>query len=333
MLLLKASNRVNLLVFSLIKTASETQLIPTRKPITNAVLMLIGAASALPAWAQSTATACTIALDYIPVVVPVPPSATAVPGLGMLGVGALAALIAVMAWRKGRAGGHKALSVALMAGAALLATQGSDSLIQAVRAAAPYEFNSATGGTVADANIAFASPSPQITVTNTTTARIKITTNANSDAADGCAVGTEVAPGGSCTTQAVCPALKALTLATPPVVECRNTYPDDMIQEGFLDPPMNYYQVFKPVMTSDAVFTPSITPSATSDFSYSPNFTPGPGGTVLTTFEELDVAGTGTTTIKITPPDGYGFDNNGVVSSAPMVLTAPYQGCSAGTPN
>lgn len=309
-------------------------MIPTRKPITNAVLILAAAAGAVPAWAQSTANACKIALDYSPVVVTVPPSATAVPGLGMLGVGALAALIAVMAWRKGRAGGHKALSVALMAGAALLATQGSDSLIQAVRAAAPYEFNSATGGTVADANIAFASPSPQITVTNTTTGRIKITTNANSNAADGCAVGTEVAPGGSCTTQAVCPALKPLTLATPPVVACRNAYPDDIIQEGYLIPPnMNSYYIFKPAMTSDAVFTPSTTPAVTTDFSYSPNFTPGPGGTELLSYADVDVAGTGTTTIKITPPEGYGFDNNGVVSSDPMVLTAPYQGCNEGVPN
>lgn len=159
------------------------------------------AGCALPALAD-TAAYCRISLDYAPALAATA-APTAVPGLTLFSVGILAATLGIFAWHKRPAAG-KVLAVALWASAGLLTAQGGDGLMQAVRAAGPYEFTSTTGGTLADASMPYADPSPLVTVTNTSGVRVKITGNTNTAEAGSCTVGAEIAPGGSCTTQSIC---------------------------------------------------------------------------------------------------------------------------------
>lgn len=167
---------------------------------------LAGAAAAdAPAWAQSM---CQISLGYAPVVTSSPPGPTAVPGLGMTSIGLLVATMGVAVWRKNRIAGRNGrqfLSVALLASAGLLLTQGADGLVQSVRAAGPYELSNPMGGTLAFNDIPASTPAPTITVTNTSGVALRITQNANGNETGTCIPGMALAPNGSCTTQAVCP--------------------------------------------------------------------------------------------------------------------------------
>lgn len=298
---------------------------------------IVGAVSALPALAQTAVNACQISLAYAPValppvvVVPPAPIVSAVPGLGMVGVAALVAVIGIVAWRKRPAGGHKALSIALMAGAALLATQGGGSVIQAVRAAAPYTFSNVAGGTVADADVAFAQPATLLTVTNSTSVPITITSNANGSETGSCTVGTQVAPGGSCTTQAVCPVLKLITITQPPAAMCGSADEDILATQ----PPGQFgggYTVFRPVFDSASLVIDPVTPAPTIDFSYVAKFVIPPGQESTVTDQQKNDAGSGTTSITLTPPTGYGFDDNGVASPTPKVFTGDYGICASFPP-
>ena len=94
------------------------------------------------------------------------------------------------------------MAVVGMAGALGLSALGGGSLVEAVRAAGPYEFSNAAGGTVADSGVAYADPAPVLTVTNTSGVRIRITANGNATETGTCALNQELAPGASCTTQA-----------------------------------------------------------------------------------------------------------------------------------
>lgn len=163
--------------------------------------LLASAGIAMPALAQSVIR-CKISLDYSAVATAAA-TPTAVPGMTLFSVGILAAVLGVLAWHK-RPGAGKVLAAALWASAGLLTAQGSDGLVQSVRAASPYYFSATSGGTVSDT---FQSPiyeAPAVTVTNTSGVRIKITGNTNKDESGSCTVGTEIAPNGSCTAAPAC---------------------------------------------------------------------------------------------------------------------------------
>lgn len=174
----------------------------------------VGTSAALAAWGSSAwaqaANTCEVSLAYAAAVTPPVSAATPVPGLGMLGVGALGAIVAVMAWRQRHQGGlHRMMAVVGVAAAVSLSAMGGGSLVNAVRAAAPLEFSSAAGGSVAT-TLTYADPAPVETVVNTSGARIRITANGNAAEAGTCAVNSIVEPGASCTTQAFA--------CTPPIV-------------------------------------------------------------------------------------------------------------------
>lgn len=173
-----------------------------------------GAAAALAAWGSSAwaqaANTCEVSLTYAAAVAPPFSTATAVPGLGMLGVAVLGAVVAVMAWRQRHQGGlHRMMAVVGVAAAVSLSAMGGGSLVNAVRAAPPLAFSSATGGIVS-ATAAYSNPAPVETVFNTSGARIRITANGNAAETGTCAVNSIVEPGASCTTQA--------SACTPPIV-------------------------------------------------------------------------------------------------------------------
>ena len=298
----------------------------------------IGTLGALSAFAQGTAVteaySCAVNLAYSPVV------ATAVPGLGMLGVGTLAGLIGVMAWRKRKSGSLRALSVVFMMGAAVLATQGGNSLVQTVRAADPYAMDSSTGGTVATTMNLAAVPGTQ-TVVNNTAVRMKIVTNANSSetAAGSCAVNAEIAPGTSCTTQAVCTPLQVLRVASEPAVGCDLSGPPlDKFEVSFDGGGAGndhfYFYSFMPTITSAPVFDPITTQEPTVVFSaYAPNATwkKNATGTYLED-GNLEAVGSGTATITATAPAGYVFTPS---LSSTYTFSTAYSGCSISesTPN
>lgn len=301
----------------------------------------MGTLAALPAFAQSAAQAysCTVNLAYAAApIIATPPSATAVPGLGALSVAALAGLIAWMAWRKRKTGGFRAMSVMFMMGAAVLATQGGNSLVQSVRAANPYTMEDAAGGTVATSMNLAAIPTPQAIVNNTAV-RMRITTNANSSetAAGSCAVNAEIAPGDSCTTQAVCEALQVFTVTQDPQVSCDQTgTPLDIHNLTFNGGQGNVtYFSFTPTITSDPVFDPVATPEPTVAWSgyvpYAPNWIDNAAGDDLVP-GNLEAVGSGIAIIVATAPTGAVFSPS--LASTYTWLTS-YTGCSTGesTPN
>ncbi|WP_423456562.1 midcut-by-XrtH protein [Ottowia sp. VDI28] len=172
------------------------------KPLLSALAAIGLAGFSMSAHAQS----CGISVGYQAAV---SNNISSVPSLGTLGLAALAAALGILAWRKrhtlDREGGiRKWMPAVLLTLAGILGMQGGNGFIQSVRAAGPYEFSSATGGTVEDLNMAYEEPSPFITITNSSGKRIRISSNANPDETGTCVVGAEIAPGSSCTTQAVC---------------------------------------------------------------------------------------------------------------------------------
>ena len=308
-----------------------------RKSVVASSIASMGTLAALPAFAQSAAQAysCTVNLAYEAApLIATPPSATAVPGLGTLSVAALAGLIAWMAWRKRKTGGFRAMSVMFMMGAAVLATQGGNSLVQSVRAANPYTMEEAAGGTVATTMNLAAIPTPQAIVNNTAV-RMRITTNANSSetAAGSCAVNAEIAPGDSCTTQAVCEALQVFTVTQDPQVSCdKDGTPLDI--HSMNDGVTTFFS-FTPKITSDPVFDPVATPALTVAWSgYVPNspiWIDNDAGDDLVP-GNLEAVGSGTAIIIATAPTGAVFSPS--LASTYTWLTT-YTGCSTGesTPN
>lgn len=160
----------------------------------------------MSALAQAAPDACQVSLGYVAAALPAAP----VPGLTSVSMAVLAALLGGLAWHSQRTRrGAKAWAVALWASAGMLGVQGGDGLVQAVRAAGPYEFTNPAGGTVTDATIPYAIPTPLLTVTNTSGVPVTITSNTNPAETGTCTVGATIASGSSCTTAAVC-------LAPPP---------------------------------------------------------------------------------------------------------------------
>ena len=305
-----------------------------RKSLVASSIASMGTLAALPAFAQSAAQAysCTVNLAYAAApIIATPPSATAVPGLGALSVAALAGLIGWMAWRKRKTGGFRAMSVMFMMGAAVLATQGGNSLVQSVRAANPYSMEEAAGGTVATSMNLAAIPAPQAIVNNTAV-RMRITTNANPSetAAGSCAVNAEIAPGDSCTTQAVCEALQVFSVTQDPQVGCdKDGTPLDIHSLTLNGGQVNLaFLSFTPAITSAPVFDPVATPAPTVAWSgYVPdaaNWIDNDAGDGLVP-GNLEAVGSGTATIVATAPTGAVFSPS---LASTYTWSTRYTGCS-----
>ena len=151
------------------------------------------------------------------------------------------------------------MAVTLAVGAAFFSVAGADSVVSSVRAAAPYEFSNPSGGTVTDNAITFASPSPLVTVTNTSGVRIRIATNGNPSDTGTCAVGSQLALGASCTTQAVCP---VPVVAEAPTTVCPNL-PGTAISEfsNYLSSPdssSGRWFIYAPTIQTEPTFNPAI---------------------------------------------------------------------------
>ena len=261
------------------------------------------------AWAQS-ASSCQISLAYTPV-----PAAVAVPSLTLFGVGVLGSALAVVAWRsRSKHGVNRLLAVALAVGAVFFSVAGADSVVSSVRAAAPYEFSNPAGGAVTDNTIVFASPSPLVTVTNTSGVRVRINTNGNASDTGTCTVGSELAPGATCTTQAACPV--PVAVAAAPITACNY---DALISTYVRDSMGGSFYVYAPKMEQAPSFNPGIAGIST-------NFTYVRGVTVpqhdangeLTNGEAL---GSGTATVTSTAPSGYFFPDTG---SSTKTWSFPY---------
>lgn len=262
--------------------------------------LIAGVALSANSWAQS-ASACHMSLTYAPV----PPPA-AVPGLTMTGIGLLGAAFAVVAWRnRRRAGFSKLMAVTLMSGVALFSVLGGDSFVSTVRAAAPYELSHPPGGTLADALIAFSSPSPLVTVTNTSGIRQRIISNGNALETGTCTVGAELAAGATCTTQAVCPVPVA---ATAPTTNCSlddriGYYAKDNSTEVSYS---NNWSAYAPVVESVPEFVPVIS-GVNTQLTYQ-RITDIPTYEVGFLTNSTDLA-SGTATITSTLPSGYFFSD------------------------
>ncbi len=190
--------------------------------------LVLGFGSSLLAWAQSVPNACGVATGYAPLSAPVPAVVSAVPGLTFGGVGLLAAVLAFAAFKyRGQMRAGRMLCALLAAAAMTAFVTSADSLVTVVRAAAPFELSNANGGTLADAQVPFASPSPLVSISNTSGQRIRIVSNGKSSETGTCVVGTELALGESCTTQAVCPVVVPIQIAADPEVACDSNTPLD----------------------------------------------------------------------------------------------------------
>ena len=291
--------------------------------------------SALPAWAQAVPNACQLSIGYAPVIVPPPAAVSSVPGLTMTGIGLLAAVLGAAAWKyRDRAPAGKVLAVFLAVGAMTAFVQSGDSFITAVRAAAPYELSDANGGTLADSQIAFASPSPLITVSNTSGKRMRITSNGNTSETGTCVVGSELAPGASCTTQAVCPVVPPvdpvatpIEIASEPTAGCDMNTPIDGFSWAATDGTSSGTVInYVPVLATPLVTNPAV-PGIVTDFSYVRSATQPDydANNVLTNAQAL---GSGTVTVTATAPQGYGF--GGTLAST-QSWTLPYFCQSAGS--
>ncbi|TDS73887.1 midcut-by-XrtH protein [Comamonas sp. JUb58] len=277
-------------------------------------LARLSAAAALAAWGSTawaqTAGTCEISLTYAAAAAPPVGSATAVPGLGMLAVGALAMLVAGLAWRHRHQGGsHRMMAVVGMAAAVSLSALGGGSLVNAVRAAGPYEFSNAAGGTVADNTIVYADPAPVQTVTNTSGTRIRITANGNAADTGSCAVNSEVEPGASCTTQAFActPPVEPLVITSTaaPSFGCTNdTEPPIGVYGMNSDNPfLNQMLVYAPLVATEPSFDVA---GVSTAFSYTREATDAEydGSNNLTNAEALR---TSNASVVATAPAGYVF--------------------------
>ena len=327
-----------------------------RPSLLTSAIASIGSLASFSTFAQSATQAysCVINLEYRPLVsvippittpnppdpsTPIPPvevplSALAVPGLDVVGVCVLAGLVGYVAWRKRKSGGFRALSVVLMMGAAGLATQGGDGWIQAVRAANPFNMDIPSGGTVARTVNGADIPTPQ-TIVNNTDVRMKIISNANNreTAAGTCAVDAEIAPGESCTTQAVCTAVQVLSVQQEPTAGCDTSTTTQRLAPyvSTTDPTQaSYvtYSAYEPVLLGTAEFDPLTSPEPTVELvSFIPeveNWAPNAARTDLET-GNWEAVGRGTATITATAPAGYVF----APSLAPTYTwQSTYQDCS-----
>lgn len=284
---------------------------------------------ALPALAQ-TAGSCQISIGYGAAAV-AGSTPTAVPGLTLLSVGILAASLGVLAWHK-RPGASKMLALALWTSAGVLGMEGGNGVIQAVRAAGPYEFSNPSGGSVVDNAIAYSSPAPLITITNTSGVAVKITSNANISESGSCTVGSQIAPGAACTTSAVCsgPPPQLLSVVTEPTVDCDFSQPPLYTQTSSSANGNLTFAIYPPMLTSNPVFNPGSV-SVPSNFSY----TPGPQLIIDQSTGQptnANQASAGIATVTSQAPTGYAFDNSNPPATT-RTWNLAYGGCIRNTGN
>ncbi len=288
-----------------------------------------GAAAALAAWGSSAwaqaANTCEVSLTYAAAVAPPFSTATAVPGLGMLGVAVLGAVVAVMAWRQRHQGGlHRMMAVVGVAAAVSLSAMGGGSLVNAVRAAAPLAFSSATGGSVAT-TLTYADPAPVETVVNTSGARIRITANGNAAETGTCAVNSIVEPGASCTTQAsACTPPIVIEVQSEPIFGC-TADPDPFIGLYSINQTNQFLGtlfVYAPKLVVEPSFSVA---GVTTEFEFLRNATePVYVGDNLDNSEALK---TGVASVTATAPTGYVFGPN---NTSTITLSEDYS-CGIGS--
>ena len=281
---------------------------------------------AATSWAQGVPNACQIALDYSASAVPPPVAAaiTPVPSMTLIGVGVLGAVVALAAWRNKRL--NQPMAVLLMAsGVAAFSAGTGGSLIQAVRAAAPYEFSNAAGGTVSDAEIAFATPSPFISVTNTSGVSITLTGSANPAEAGTCVVGADLAPGASCTTQAVCPVVTPIEVLAAPTFACDTTALDNYSVQPALTIYSPTVYNYAPVVGVLPVYAPALGDITTTLTYVRTSSVAEYAGGLLVNGADL---GTGVITFTATAPSGYGFG----ADLAPTMTWTPDYTCQNTVP-
>jgi len=285
--------------------------------------------SSMAALAQSAPGTCQVSLGYVAAALP---AAAPVPGLTSVSMAVLAALLGGLAWHSQRTRrGAKAWAVALWASAGVLGMQGGEGLVQAVRAAGPYEFSNPAGGTVADAAIPYASPAPLLTVTNTSGVSIRIASNANAAETGSCAVGTTLAPGSSCTTAAVCtapppepPAPVLLTVLTDPTAGCDFTQPPLYTKSwsGAAGASVTY-SLFPAVLASGPTFAPSsANVTTTFTFTQGPELLLDPATGQPTNLDQA----AGVLNFTSQAPSGYAFDTNNPPGTV-KTWSVPSPGC------
>ncbi|MET4575817.1 midcut-by-XrtH protein [Ottowia thiooxydans] len=275
---------------------------------------------------DQVAGTCDISLSYMPAAsVPGGPT-TAVPTLGTFAVGALAALIAVLAWRSRRHGDkHRMMAVAAMAAAVSLFSMGGGSWIESVRAAGPYEFVNPAGGMLADGGVAYSDPAPLLTVTNTSGKRMRITANGNPAETGTCIVNQELASGASCTTQAYSctPPVQpvAISNTSAPAIGCTADPVLATYTNRLNTPIYGEFYVYAPLLTTEPDFDE---PGVTTSISYTRNATVAAydDNDFLTNGEALK---SGVATVTSTAPEGYVFAPG---NTSTMTWTFPYS-CSS----
>lgn len=269
---------------------------------------------------DQVAGTCDISLSYMPAVTV--GSTTAVPSLGIFAVGALAALIAGLAWRSRHQGDkHRMMAVVGIATTISMFSLGGGSWIESVRAAGPYEFISPAGGTVADNGVAYSDPAPLLTVTNTSGARMRITANGNPAETGTCVVNQELAPGATCTTQAYSctPPIQPLLISniSAPAIGCTNNPELGGYANNLNDPNAGFTLVYAPMLAAEPAFND---PWVTTSFSYTRNATEAAydGSNILTNGDALK---SGVVTVTSTAPEGYVFSPD---NTSTVTWTLPY---------
>ena len=244
------------------------------------------------AWAQT----CEISVGYASL-------AAAVPGLSIAGLGILAAIVGIAMWRKKKENtAVRMLSIGILAGAIGLGLMGGNSVV----AAGPYEFNTPSGGLVAD-TVPYQNPAPLISISNTSGQPVRITANGNASEIGSCTVGAQIAAGASCTTQTSSCRLGRIDVISAPVVGCSAQTPADEIAayRTDLDPFQVgvYSRVFRPAVTTPPVFSMPSVPLPGLTYTLV-NTTPVRVGNVLSNFDSLRVVNY---EVTVTAPVGYGF--------------------------
>lgn len=287
----------------------------------------LSAAAVLAAWGSSAwaqaAGSCQMSLSYMPAVSTPVGAATAVPGLGMLAVGALGALVAGVAWRKRHQGGtHRMMTVVGLAAALSLSALGGGSLVEAVRAAGPYEFSNVAGGTVADSGVVYADPAPLLSVTNTSGVRMRITANGNTAETGTCAVNQELAMGASCTTQAYActPPVQLLLVinnTSAPELGCTSSPVLGTYSNNLTNPLAGQFFAYAPLIATAPVFDE---PSVTTSFSYTRNAADAVYDGINNLTNDVALK-SGMVSVTSTAPEGYVFAPN---NASTMTWNLPY---------
>lgn len=168
------------------------------------------------------------------------------------------------------------------------------------------ELTNPEGGLLSHSDIANANPAPLITITNTSGVPLRITSNGNASDTGSCTVGSELAPNGTCSTQASCPEPQPMTVTNAPTVEC--DFSNELYSVQWNSPDgysSRSYSVYGPAITTQPTFDPD-SPAAAISLTYAErprlSLDPNTGEP-----ENLEAATGYTATVTATAPEGYAF--------------------------